>query len=349
MSHLVTRRVLPALGAAALAAVPAAAAATPTATPAGVPVTGGQTSLKLDKTFSRSLKRLRLKVRGGRFTVTGGSITTPATDAGAVTQRGSLALTLGRTTVTLSDPVATFGRPASLAFGRARLPLSGGRVTRSGFDAGLAGAKVKLDTVTAKVLNRAFKVRVFRKGQTLGSLTTTEKLGGIVTAGGTTSVALSTTTSQRLVAGGIVASAIAPAAVTVTPGGPTVSFAVARGSILTLGANGIPVGKLLNQGGLVLNQASSGKSVTTTNYTVDTTINPPKLLVNLTAALAGPFADLQPSSPPTVNPKARTITLTGITATLDPVAAALLDQQFPSAGFAAGDLIGIGAVTIQAR
>jgi len=347
MSHLTTRRVLPALGAAALVAVPAATAAT--VTPAGVPVTGGHTSLKLDKTFAKSVNRLRIKVRGGRFTVNGGSITGPATDAGAVTQRGSLVLTLGRTKVTLSDPVATFGHRASLAFGRAKLPLSGGKVTRSGFDAGFAGARVKLDAVTAKVLNQAFQVKVFSKGQTLGSLTTTEKLGGIVTAGGTTSVALSTTTSQRLVAGGIVASAIAPAAVTVTPGGPTVSFAVARGSILTLGANGIPVGKLLDQGGLMLNQAPSGKSVTTTNYTVDTTINPPKLLVNLTAALAGPFADLQPSSPPTVNPKARTITLTGITATLDPVAAALLDQQFPSAGFAAGDLIGIGAVTIQAR
>ncbi len=342
-----TRRVLPALGAAALVAVPAAGAAT--VTPGGVPVTGGRTSLKLDKPFAKSLSRLHIKVRGGRFTVDGGSITAPATDAGTVDQRGSFALTLRGTKVTLSDPVATFGHRASLAFGRAKLPLRGGRVTRAGFDAGLAGAKVKLDAVTAKVLNHAFKVKVFHQGQTLGSLTTTEKLGGIVTAGGTTSLALSTMTMQRLAAGGIVWSAIAPAAITVTPGGPTVSFPVARGSILTLGANAIPVGQLLNRGGLMLNQGPSGNSLTTTNYTVDTTINPPKLLVNLTAGPAGPFADLQPSSPPTVDPSARTITLAGITATLDPVAAALLSQQLPSAGFTAGDLIGIGAVTIQAQ
>lgn len=192
-----------------VAAAPANAATT-------VRLSGGTTTLKLDKKTTKALKRAGFTVSGStKFKISGGEID-PANAKGTIDHKSAkLTIKMGKTKVTLSNiTLDTAKGTASAKAGKATVSfasLKGGKVSREGFATSVAGTKVSLSKKGAAALNKAFKVRAFKSGTALGVAAIAPTSNEIALERGTTSIRFDPQVVQALAAGRVPPSAVAPA------------------------------------------------------------------------------------------------------------------------------------------
>jgi len=176
-------RMLPvAIVAAALVAMLALA---PLASAAPSPIASGNTTLTINKGFTKKLKKLGIKVtalkpaklKGAKasFTVTGGEIE-PTTGAGTITHSGGLKVKWGKKSVALKGiEISTAKKTLTAKVGGKKVKLAklaGVSSARLGFGNSVAAKKVKLTGAGAQALNKKLtpqptKTKVKKNGKTV--------------------------------------------------------------------------------------------------------------------------------------------------------------------------------------
>jgi hypothetical protein len=334
--------------AAALAAAPAASA--------DVGLTGGNTTLKLDRGTARALDGLGVSVApvsgaraaggGIRFPISGGSID-PATAEGTIRHRGGLRLRAGHTRVVLSQPrVAITERAVRLSarVGKSRIniaTLSGARVARDGFNTDVRNLRARLTQNAARALNGAFGVTAFKRGLTLGRVTVRSETNETeLAATGATALAVDAGALQALTSLGIAPGVIGPA----TLEGTTASFPITGGeSELDLDP-----ALVRHSGGLSLTKGATVVRLTDFDIVLGGEAGP-QLLASLNGGeekVAILDLDLTGVTPAV---QGRAITVPGVTAKLSAGAAQALNQAFGTTAFAAGLVLGKATVSARGR
>ena len=219
---------------AALAAAPGASAA--------VDLTGGSTTLKLDRGTAAALDglgvsvapvgRARAGASGVRFPITGGRIDA-RTAAGTIRHAGGLRFSAGGRSLTLRSPRVAVGRKIMLSArvggGRVHLlELTGARVSRSGFNTNVSGLRARLTQKAASALNATFGVKAFKKGLRLGTASVRSRTDEAdILARSATSLEIDPGALQALTSLGIAPGVIAPA----TLAGTTAAFPISGGRV----------------------------------------------------------------------------------------------------------------------
>ena len=315
-----------------VAAAPANAATT-------VRLSGGTTTLKLDKKTTKALKRAGFTVSGStKFKISGGDID-PATAKGTIDHKSAkLTIKAGKTKVTLSNiTLDTAKGTASAKAGKATVSfasLKGGKVSREGFATSVAGTKVSLSKKGAAALNKAFKVRAFKSGTALGVAAIAPTTNEVALERGTTTLRFDPQVVRALAEGRVPPSAVAPAVL--DPATFSLALPISGGALdlRTLS------GRITHEGGLSLG------AIALTNVVVE--IGNPSI-VNTSIV---PIADLDLTGlQTTVDPATRAIGASGVILRLSSSAAAALGTLSPSlAGkLVAGTPIASAAFTATAR
>ena len=187
-----------------LVAGAAVALALPATAPAATPVkskshrvTGGPTGLTLDPAAVANLQSMGVAMSGGAPATTAGSVLTfPLKPGGTVKTKGNrvlsgkighlgtLAMTQGTVSITLSDPTVNFGSAPTFTGALGGLPVAIGdlsfksaktRVTAKSLK--ITGIGVKLTSLAANSMNATFGVAGFKAGDPIGkaNLTATYK------------------------------------------------------------------------------------------------------------------------------------------------------------------------------
>lgn len=340
------KRILTAVAATAVAALALAPAAS-----ADVDLTGGATTLKLDRKAAAALKGLGVSVAptgraragraGVRFPITGGRID-PATAAGAIRHAGGLRFSAGGKSLTLRSPRVAVGRKILLS-ARVRgtrvhlLQLSGARVSRSGFNTNVRRLRARLTGKAAKALNATFGVHAFRKGLRLGTARVRSRTDEAdILATSATRLELDPAALQALASQGIAPGVIAPA----TLQGTTARFPITGGHVkLDLSA-----GRIRHAGGVSLTKGSTVVRL----ERFDIRLSPaPRLFASLNGGSPkAPILDLDLTG---VTPRVdgRTITLAGVTAGLTQAAADALNSAFSTTAFSGGLVLGKATVVAE--
>jgi hypothetical protein len=341
------KRLIPLLAAAALlAGAPGASAA--------VKVSGGKTTLTLDKGTAKALRSLGVSVTptgravaNGRkvtFPITGGRID-PATAAGTIAHKGGLRLKAGHTSIVLADYRLKVGKRILLSarVGKSRvtiLRLTGApKVTRKAFATRVSGLSARLTRKAARALNATFGVHAFAAGLKLGRVKVDVRPAETqLEATGATALAIDPGALSALASLGIAPGVIAPA----TLAGTTASFPIAGGRAdLDLGA-----GVIRHRGGISLTKGSTVVRLTDFDVRLGSA---PQLFASINgAASKAAILDLDLSG---VTPQVsgRTITLAGVGATLTPGAATALNGAFSTTAFTAGLVLGRATVRATGR
>ena len=315
-----------------VAAAPANAATT-------VRLSGGTTTLKLDKKTTKALKRAGITVSGStKFKISGGDID-PANAKGTVDHKSArLTLKAGKTKVTLrSITLNTAKGTASAKVGKSTVALAslkGGKVAREGFATSVSGTKVSLSKKGAAALNKAFKIRAFKSGTALGVAAIAPTTNEVALERGSTTLTFSPQVVQALTAGGVGPAPIAPA--TLDAATFALSLPISGG---TLDARTL-AGRITHDGGLRLG------NISLTNVTVEIGATP---IVNTSIV---PIADLDLSGvETTIDPATRTVGARNVVLRLSSAAAGALGTLSPAlAGkLVAGTPIASGAFTATAR
>ena len=323
----------------AVAATVGVAAAAPANAATTVRLSGGTTTLKLDKKTTKALKRAGFTVSGStKFKISGGEID-PANAKGTIDHKSAkLTIKMGKTKVTLSSiTLDTAKGTASAKAGKATVAfasLKGGKVTRRGFATDVAGTKVSLSKKGAAALNKAFAVRAFKSGTALGVAAIAPTTNDVALERGTTTIRFVPQVVQALGAGGVAPSAIAPA--TLDPATFTLNVPINGG---VLDARTL-TGRITHDGGLQLG------SIPLSNLEV--VIGSPAVLNTRVGAIADlDLAGVQT----TVDPATRAIGATGVILRLSQFGATAIGAVAPAlAGrLAAGTPIGSGSFTATAR
>ncbi|MBJ7329785.1 MAG: hypothetical protein JHC95_07810 [Solirubrobacteraceae bacterium] len=325
-------RLTPGAALAAAALLCAAPPAAPAQTAPRAAVASGQTVLTLN---AKTLKRLRashVSVRatapstrsGRRVTLAvdpAGSALDPKTFAGALNHAGGLLLTARGRSLALTGLVASVGRSSSLtavagAGARTKilsLATRRAKVTRKNLDARLRGVSARLTSAGAKVLNQNLGVRAFRRGQTLGTLSSQAAFAEAIFTGGTTGLAFDAAAVSSLRSLGVTLTGVAPATLT----GATASFPITGGqaNITTL------AGSITHSGGLSLTAGPIRTQLT--NFD----IRAPQLLLQVNDAAAAPAIDLDTSAAKTTV-SGRKVTVSDVSANLSVPGAAELARAF---------------------
>jgi hypothetical protein len=169
----------------AVAALVAMLAIAPLASAASDPVSGGDTTLTINKGLNKKAKKAGIKITAVKpaklkgtkatFAITGGEIE-PATGAGSITHSGGLKIKWGKKSVTLkSFTVDTTKKSLSAKVGGKTVKiatLAGTSTARLGFGATVSAKKVKLTKAGAKALNKKLtpapkKTKVKKHGKTI--------------------------------------------------------------------------------------------------------------------------------------------------------------------------------------
>lgn len=343
MSHRTL--LVPAALAAALLMAPAASA--------DVELSGGSTTLKLDRGTARALTGLGVSVTpvsgaraaGGaiRFPITGGEID-PATAAGTITHRGGLRLRAGRTRVVLAQPRVAVGRrillSARVGAGRIHIAtLTGARVSRDGFNTNVTGLRARLTQKAARALNAAFGVRAFKRGLALGTVSVRSKTAETdIAAKGATALALDPAALQAIVGLGITPGVVGPA----TLEGATASFPITGGAAEL----DLDPALVTHAGGLSLTKGATVVRLTDYDISLGGPAGP-QLLASLNGgAEKVAILDLDLAGvTPAVD--GRAITVAGVTAKLTAPAAQALNAALGTSAFTAGLVLGKATVSAQ--
>jgi hypothetical protein len=328
---------------AALAAAPGASAA--------VPLTGGTTTLKLDRGAAAALDglgvsvapvgRARAGAAGVRFPITGGRINA-RTAAGTINHAGGLRFRAGKRSLTLRSPRVAVGRKIMLSarVGGSRvhlLELTGARVSRSGFNTNVSGLRARLTQKAARALNATFGVKAFKKGLRLGTATVRSKTDEAdILARSATSLEIDAGALAALTSLGIAPGVIAPATLT----GTTAAFPISGGRV-KLNLSG---GTIRHQGGISLTKGSTVVRLESFDIRLGAA---PQLFAALNGgAHKAAILDLDLTGvTPAVD--GRKVTLAGVTAKLTQGAADALNAAFGTTAFSAGLVLGRATVVAE--
>jgi hypothetical protein len=335
----------------AAAAIAATALALAPAASADVDLTGGATTLKLDRKTAAALQGLGVSVAptgraragkaGVRFPITGGRID-PATAAGTIRHAGGLRFAAGGKSLTLRSPRVSVGRQIRLSarVGGQRvhlLKLTGARVSRSGFNTNVSGLRARLTQKAAAALNATFGVTAFEPGLRLGTARVRSQTDEAdVRARSATSLEIDAGALAALTSLGVAPGVIAPA----TLAGTTASFPITGGQVkLDLSA-----GTIRHSGGISLTKGST--VVRLENFDIRLG-SAPQLFASLNGGSPkAPILDLDLTG---VTPQVdgRTVTLAGVTARLTQAAADALNAAFATSAFSGGLVLGRATVVAQ--
>jgi hypothetical protein len=359
----------------------------PAAPAASDPIASGTTTLTLNKGLVKKLKKNGVKIlkvspatlknRTSTLPVTGGSLD-PTTGAGTINHSGGIKFKRGQKTAALTNLVvdtttsALTGKVANKSMKIAS--VSGVTLTRNGFGANVAIAKMKLTSKAAKRLNSKLApskkksnkssasasakkpvTNLFKGGQVLGSSASTEQ-PKTVTILPTNNATLdgNVATLGKFATKGVNPftgiTAIAPA---VKPTPTSFNFPISGGAL----APDLSSGTLNTSGGVQITKPA-GATMQLTNIGVDFATK--VALTNLTILPSPPgpgdvgrasIADLVMSGAAVViDPTTRTFTITGAVANIQAVAAATLNATFPGGtDFAPGDPFGTFSIVAQAQ
>jgi hypothetical protein len=328
---------------AALAAAPGASAA--------VDLTGGSTTLKLDRGAAAALDGLGVSVApvgraragsaGVRFPITGGRINA-RTAAGTIRHAGGLRFRAGGRSLTLRAPRVAVGRKIMLSarVGGSRvhlLELSGARVSRSGFNTNVSGLRARLTQKAASALNATFGVRAFKKGLRLGTANVRSRTDEAdIRARSATSLEIDPGALAALTSLGIAPGVIAPATLT----GTTAAFPISGGQVkLNLSA-----GTIRHGGGISLTKGAT--VVRLESFDIRLGASPQLFAAINGGAQKAAILDLDLTGvTPAVD--GRTVTLAGVTAKLTQGAADALNAAFATTAFSAGLVLGRATVVAE--
>jgi hypothetical protein len=321
------------------------------------PIASGSTALKLDRGVAKVLSQNKVKVAPVKpasvvkgqisFPITGGNLN-PTNAAGTIRHSGGLRFQAGkRKLVVRNFTVNTVKRTLTAQVGKARVPLlslnlSKAKVSRNGLGVVVRNVGVALTGTAASALNKTFKVKLFKKGLRIGSVTVTALPASVkLAATGATELQVSGAALAALGGLGVAPAAIAPG----TLAGDTFSFPITGGMANT----STFAGEVLHSGGISLSKDA------TTVLLSDFTINvdeAPDLVATLGGA-GGPrvsILDLDLSAL-TAEVNGRNITLGNVEANLTAAAAGALNDAFaiPAPGIPAGFNLGTATVNAVAR
>lgn len=241
----------------------------------------GETRLRLDDDTADSLRAAGIRVRPVgpargvtllRFPTRGGELET-ATARGMVTHRGGLALTRRGRTVRLTSPTLRLTASpllTALANGRrinvANVSTRQAQVGVQGAALTLTGGSASLTSGGAAALNRALRVRAFKRGTRLGTVTVIGEPKEVVPLrGGRTDVTFVPAAAQALASAGVAVGPIAPAAAAADG---SVGFPIGRRSVV---AAGLQTGTIDHGGGLKLVKGATEVSLTDFLVRIDAT------------------------------------------------------------------------------
>jgi hypothetical protein len=321
------------------------------------PIASGSTALKLDRGVAKVLSDNKVKVTPVKpasvvkgqisFPITGGNLN-PATAAGTIRHSGGLRFQAGkRKLVVRNFTVNTVKRTLTAQVGKARVPLlslnlSKAKVSRNGLGVVVRNVGVALTGTAASALNKTFKVKLFKKGLRIGSVTVTALPASVkLAASGATELKVSETALGAL--GGL---EVAPAAI--SPGtlaGDTFSFPITGG----MASTSTFAGEVLHSGGISLSKNAT--TVLLSDFTINIDGDPD--LVATLGGEGGPrvsILDLDLSGL-TADVNGRNITLGNVEANLTAAAAGALNDAFtiPAPGIPAGFNLGTATVNAVAR
>lgn len=358
-----------------VAALAALLALAPFASAASDPLASGTTTITLNKGLFKKLKKSGVKVLkispakvNGRkviLPVSGGSLD-PTNGQGVIEHSGGIkfkhgkksaavkALVLDTTTGALNAKVA--GKSMKLA------SVSGVSVARNGFAANVTVSKLKLTGKAAKQLNKKLgftgkhkKKAPFKGGKVLGSAfcETQPKTVTVLATGKVTLIPNAETLGKFATKGVNPLTDIHAINGAEVVAGPAFAFPISGGS-LSPTAN---AGTLQTSGGLAI-EPSGGLKTEFNNLFADFGTKVVTAEINITPSPPGPgnlgrasIADIDMSTGTvTSNPSARTITVIGVTAKLQEVAATTLNTVYPGGvDFVAGDSLGTFSFTAQTQ
>ncbi len=321
---------------------------------ADVRLSGGATSIKLDRGTAHALASLGVAVapidparaRRARvvFPVTGGRID-PASAAGVIRHGGGLRLSAGRTRVALRRfLVTTTGRQINLSAqvggGRLHVAKLRGRptVTRRGFETRVRGLTAQLTGKAARALNAAVGVHAFSRGIPLGRVSVRAVPSRTeLRATGATALAIDANALAALASQGITPGVVAPA----TLSGTTASFRISGGRVdLDLAG-----GTIRHTGGISLTKGSTVVRLEGFDIRLGAA---PQLFASVNGSSKVAILDLDLSvATPTVS--GRRITVPGVTAALTQGAADALNAAFGTTAFTAGLVLGTATVDARGR
>ena len=319
---------------------------------ADVRLSGGSTSLKLDRGTAQALGSLGVAVapidparaRGMRlrFPVTGGRID-PATAAGVIRHGGGLRLSAGGTRVALRRfQVTTTGGQINLSaqVGGGRLHVAKLRgqptVTRKGFETRVRGLTAELTGKAARALNAAFGVSAFVRGIPLGRVAVRAVPAQTeLQARGATALAIDANALAALASLGITPGVIEPATLT----GTTADFPISGGRVdLDLGG-----GTIRHTGGISLTKGATVVRLEGFDIRLGAA---PQLFASVNGGSKVAILDLSGATP-TVS--GRRITVSGVVAALTKGAADALNAAFGTTAFSAGLVLGTATVDARGR
>jgi hypothetical protein len=324
-------------------AVPAGASAAP------LDIGGGATTLKLNAATAKVLSANGVKVApvkparaaGGSiaFPITRGSVTLP--ERGSIAHSGGLRISAGGRKLVVRRFIIRLGAHPylSAAVGKARvrlldLSLAKAKLGRAGLAYTVTGVRATLARPAARALNATFGVSLFRRGIPIGRASVRALPKTLALAGGTTSLALDPGTASALTSLGVTAAPLAPA----TAGAAGLAFPITGGA---LNAKTL-AGSATHSGGIRLSKGAT--AVDLRNFTIRVKKSPDLTAEVGNARVSILSLDLSKAK---VATKGRTVTVSGVVASLTAGAATALNQAFGTTAFAAG--LKVGTATVAAK
>jgi hypothetical protein len=365
------RRLFPAI--VAVAALIALLTLAPLASAARDPLSSGTTKFTLDSSFTRSLKRHRVRLAGVSPTTLSdstvalrvdGGFLDPTTGAGTIRHSGGLAFRAGaRSAAIVNLEFDTSARSLVGKLGGRNLKLAtltGVSFVRDGFGADVTVVGMKLTSTAARVLNAALtpaRARSrpaavsspFRTGEKLGSaFSATQPASVTILPGGDASLQTEASSELRLLEAGVGFAPIAPGTESASMP-PLFGFPIAGGTI----SPAATAGRVETTGGVRLAQkeeeVSAGVkaqlSVILNNIWVELATGQASAEINIESSNQAevrapgalgrnPIASIDLSAATIVSdPIAHTVSISGAKVTLQTVTAAKLNEVF---GRAAG-------------
>jgi hypothetical protein len=358
-----------------VAALAALLALAPFASAASDPLASGTTTLTLNKNLLKKLKKsgvkvikvspATLKVRTVTLPVSGGSLD-PTNGQGTVEQSGGIKFKHGKKSAVVKELVletTTSSLKAKVAGKKMKLAsVSGVSSARNGFGANVTIGSTKLTGKAAKQLNKKLgftgkqkKKAPFKGGKGLGSgLSETQPKTVTVLATGKATLTPNAVTLGKFASKGVnPLTDIKPINGAEVVAGPAFAFPISGGSLSPTAS----AGTLQTSGGLAI-EPGAGLKTEFNNLFADFGTKVVTAEINITPSPPGP-GDLKRSSIADIDmstgtvssdPSARTITVTGVTAKLQEVAATTLNTVYPGGvDFVPGDPLGTFSFTAQTQ
>ncbi len=336
-----------------LAGTAALLAAQPAAADDPDPLNGDGTTLFLDPAVATALGDAGITLNaidpaeahggGVTFPITGGKLD-PAEATGRIKHSGGLRFKSGPDKVALKDFVIELADQATLTANAGKadlkvfnLDLSGASIERDGFNTEVSGVEAALTNKAAKALNTGLDTDVFAGGVVVGEASGVAVPESVaLLPEGDTTLALDEGAADALESLGITPGVVAPA----TAGVDGLAFPITGGRVDTESLAGV----IRHSGGISLTKDDTVVELKRFDINID---DKP----DLTAKVGGDRVSILKLdlSGATIHVADRSVTVSGVEATLTKQAADALNAAFATDAFAQGLLIGTATVSAEAR